>query len=252
MFNPSIIGLVLSNLVPVYGVTFLGWSFANIIFLYWFENVVIGIFIVFKMILVRNFAVTENLDQSSSLPISVIKYFLIGFFILHFGVFTLAHGVFLSVIFSGKITFHSSLLVAIFMMFISHGISFVHNYIRPKNYLKASSLLLMFSPYPRIIVVHLTVIFAGLFIIDDLSIVPLIIFTLLKTAVDLGSHLFEHRNSYFNFRKVKKVPSVVEKSLVEVFRESVKGGQWEDIANAMDPKERKAVENFYKSKGVDT
>ncbi len=45
----SVITLILSNIVPVLGVIFMGWQAFAVLFLFWFENIVIGISNVFKM-----------------------------------------------------------------------------------------------------------------------------------------------------------------------------------------------------------
>jgi hypothetical protein len=48
--RPSVIALVLANLVPVFGVVFFGWEIFPLIFLFWSENVIIGVFNVLKML----------------------------------------------------------------------------------------------------------------------------------------------------------------------------------------------------------
>src|SRR5262245_22618930 len=50
----SAVVLVLSNLVPVYGVLFWHWEVFPIVFLFWAETVVIGVINVPKMLVVRD------------------------------------------------------------------------------------------------------------------------------------------------------------------------------------------------------
>jgi len=38
----STVSLILSNLIPLLSVVFWQWNIGNILFLYWFENIVIG------------------------------------------------------------------------------------------------------------------------------------------------------------------------------------------------------------------
>lgn len=242
MFNLPVIALIFSNLVPIFGVIFLGWGFANIIFLYWFENIIIGIFTVLKMVLARNLTASRISPISASTP----KYFLVAFFIVHYGLFTIGHGMFLLFLFGKQINFQSSLLIAIFSMFLSHGISFIIYYLQPKTDLRTSPALLMFAPYPRVIVVHLTVIFSGLFIMNNVSLLPFIFFILLKTMVDLGSHLFEHSRNNF-----QGINPIFEKYLINLFKISVNTGKWEKTAKMMDPQDREKIESFYRSRGVD-
>ena len=47
---PSAVGLVLANLVPLVGVVFFGWSLFGIMWIYWAENAVIGIFAILRML----------------------------------------------------------------------------------------------------------------------------------------------------------------------------------------------------------
>ena len=48
---PTVIALVLANLVPLYGVLFLGWETFPLVFLFWLENVIVGAFNVLKMLM---------------------------------------------------------------------------------------------------------------------------------------------------------------------------------------------------------
>ena len=76
--RPSVLALVASNLVPVAGVLFFGWKIFPLVFLYWSENVVIGVFNVLKMIF------------AAGAKSVVSRFFLIPFFCAHYGIFTFA------------------------------------------------------------------------------------------------------------------------------------------------------------------
>lgn len=248
MLSYSAIALILNNLVPLFGVIFLDWNFSNIIFLYWFENIVIGFFTIVKMVLVRQQTANNSSVQNSFKLLSFYKFTIILFFIFHFGAFTMGHGIFLLAFFGEYINFQNNLLIALLTMFLSHGVSLVVNYIKPKKFLNTNEAILMFAPYPRIIVVHLTVMIAGFlfFKIDNLSILVLIFFICLKTWIDLASHLFEHRQ-----KDPKKINPLLEKFLLRAFKTSIKMGEWNDIAQDIDPEEREKVEDFYREKGID-
>ena len=47
----SIITIIAANLIPIYGVLFLGWQVLPVMIFFWIENVLIGVFNVFKMFL---------------------------------------------------------------------------------------------------------------------------------------------------------------------------------------------------------
>ena len=49
--KPSLIVLIAANLVPIYGVVFLGWEVFPLLLLFWLENLIIGMYNVLKMML---------------------------------------------------------------------------------------------------------------------------------------------------------------------------------------------------------
>jgi hypothetical protein len=90
----------------------------------------------------------------------------------------------------------SSVLVGGIALFISHGASFLFNYIGRGEYLTASPSGQMAAVYGRVVVLHLTILF-GAFLVAALGapIGALFVFVVLKTAFDLGLHLRERSRS---------------------------------------------------------
>jgi hypothetical protein len=149
---------------------------------------------------------------------------LAGFFLVHYGIFWLGHGLFLFLFlptffgggnqllpacgdldpfgnpqgcFSpfGTVVW-SDLLLAGIALFISHGASFLFNYIGRGEYLTTTPMRQMTSPYGRVVVLHLTIIFGGLIVAAlGAPIGALLVLVVLKTAFDLGLHLRERRAS---------------------------------------------------------
>jgi hypothetical protein len=78
-------------------------------------------------------------------------------------------------------------------LFVSHGISFVYNYLIKAEYTKIKTDVLMFSPYGRIVIMHVAVIF-GAFLTAVLGspVGILIILVGLKTSLDVIFHLRQH------------------------------------------------------------
>ncbi|WP_126456847.1 DUF6498-containing protein [Sulfuriflexus mobilis] len=77
--------LVLLNAVPVYGVFQWGWKSFDLIFLYWLENLIIGVFMILRIVARRY-----------SHPIELaLPLFLAPFFTLHYGLFSYGHGTFI-------------------------------------------------------------------------------------------------------------------------------------------------------------
>jgi hypothetical protein len=81
-------------------------------------------------------------------------------------------------------------------LFLSHGASFLFNYVGRGEYLTTSPTRQMMAPYRRVIVLHLTIIF-GAFVVAILGapIGALLVLVGLKIAFDLHLHLREHGSS---------------------------------------------------------
>ena len=81
---PSALALLLANAVPLLGVVFSHWTVFSVVLLYWCENVVVGAFNVLRMLCA----------QPRNAPLWAGKLFLIPFFMVHYGMFTFVHGIF--------------------------------------------------------------------------------------------------------------------------------------------------------------
>jgi len=89
-----------------------------------------------------------------------------------------------------------NVLLAAVALFISHGASFLFNFIGRGEYIVTSAARQMATPYGRVVVLHLTIIIGSIIVsILGAPIGALVILIGLKTAFDLGLHLREHRNS---------------------------------------------------------
>ena len=81
----SVWALIVTNLIPIGGVIFLGWNAATVVLLYLAENLVIGFYGLLRI-------ATMPMERPSD---HLAKAFLIPFFTLHFGGFCAVHGLFL-------------------------------------------------------------------------------------------------------------------------------------------------------------
>ena len=197
--RPSVIALVLANLVPAFGVLFLHWEVFPLMFLFWSENVIIGVLNVLKML-------TANPES----PVSWAgKLFIIPFFCVHYGMFTFVHGIFVIGLFGGGfkpgagfptlVTFwrtaHENYLGwAILGLALSRGISFVTNYLVSGEYKRASLPQLMQQPYGRIVVLHLAILGGGFLVMALHSPeLGLLLLVALKIALDLRGHFAERK-----------------------------------------------------------
>jgi hypothetical protein len=203
MFRVSIASLILSNLVPLFGVLFFSWDVSTILILYWSENVIIGFYNILKMALAQQRSDQAKFStgfKSSSIP---QRLYLIGFFIVHFGIFTFGHAVFVFSFFGTKQPSFKNLLPALLSLFVSHGISTYVHFIKNGEYRRVTYNDLFFQPYKRVFIMHLAIIFgAWLSIIFKMPSMVLVVLVFLKITVDIYFHRKEH--TMFSRRAEKK------------------------------------------------
>lgn len=210
----STLALIAANLIPLLGVVLLDWDILAILLMYWAESVVVGIINVFRMIACDNDNVLGSIlpqlagrplppELGQSLPkisANAFKYFLIPFFIFHYGVFCYGHLTAVVGIFSdnglriglGSVLatlWQSSFWIAVAGISASHLYSYFTNYIGRGEYRKANLMLLMHRPYGRIVAMHLAIVFgAGLVMWLGSPLPMLLILIAAKTALDMRLH----------------------------------------------------------------
>jgi hypothetical protein len=204
--------LALGNLAPLAGVMFLGWRIGDVVLLYWVENLIVGAVNVLRMAVCVPRVRTGALAGSAPprpIEIAAGKTFLIGFFVFHYGMFCMGHGVFLAHMFGDAlgrgqgddiVTVVGALLrepafgIAVLGLTVSHLFSFFHNFIGSGEYRTADIQALMLRPYGRIVVVHLFI-FAGAFATQAIGspAAVMVAFIVIKVVVDAHFHLQERR-----------------------------------------------------------
>lgn len=98
----SAIVLIVVNVVPLIGVAFWGWSLMMILVLYWIESGIVGVINIFKIARARGgegeSPVTINGNRVtirlSGVAASMSRGPIIGFFVVHYGIFWVVHGIF--------------------------------------------------------------------------------------------------------------------------------------------------------------
>jgi len=216
----SVITLILSNLIPLIGVLFLKWGIFLILLVYWLESAVIGFYTILKIAWSKGQVHPNIPDGPVENPIEAnaksseinlaMKIFLVPFFMIHYGGFMLGHLAFIFAISSmNKGAFPSlieailTVLVSTISLLVSHGISFYTHYIKEKEYERAAAPVIMMSPYGRIIVMHITILFGGFLIMaTQLPIALISLFIILKVFVDIRAHRAEHKK-YSSTAKLK-------------------------------------------------
>lgn len=89
--RPSVAAALLGNLIPVVCVLLFDWSVFALMILYWLENLVVGLFNLFRMLV-------EGVVRGRQGVLSAV----LGcpFFVFHYGMFCTIHGIFVWMIFS--------------------------------------------------------------------------------------------------------------------------------------------------------
>jgi hypothetical protein len=209
--------LVITNLIPLAGVLWLGWDLMLILALYWAENGIVGVVNVLKILAAEgqppeSFPVSVNGRPATSLT----RLGTAGFFCVHYGIFWVVHGFFVFTFVpamtgldplsgSGLGPFDGGLgalpdapvlLAGVVGLAISHGVSFWTNYLGRGEYRRLSPAEVMVQPYGRLVILHLTIIlgaFVSIFLGTPIG--SLLVLVVLKTALDLYFHLRQHRSA---------------------------------------------------------
>jgi hypothetical protein len=187
--------LVAANLVPLYGVLALGWSVAPILFFYWTENLVVGFFNVLKMRRAQGSIEHSHMTLNNRPVTESSRHSVILFFIVHYGIFTLVHGLFVMVLFGpGFQGMFSEIGLALLVLSVSHGYSYRRNFIGRGEYLRIPYTRLFWLPYKRVIVMHLTILLGGA-LAQSLGapLGALLTLVSIKTLLDLIAHWAEHK-----------------------------------------------------------
>ena len=192
--------LVVVNLLPVWGVMTERIGMGDVFLVYWIENVVVWACGIVRTATAegpgRTVAVTTNGvpgDMSSA-----------KFFALHYGIFTLVHGVF-AIIMAAVVGLKGGLgqvLLLSFAITASHLFSLGVNWFGRNERKVVSPGQAMFAPYPRMLVLHVGIIIAFGVALDGWEhgengndqVAAVAVLCVLKTLVDLGFHVWQHRS----------------------------------------------------------
>ena len=193
-----------------------GWSLMLILVLYWIESGIVGAINVVKIAAARGSAVGIG-GRGITIRINgfaggLARGALIGFFIFHYGMFWVVHGifVFLMPVFAGMSSVANGsfapadfgplpldgLGLSVLALAASHVVSYFANFIGRGEYLRVSPQAQMMSVYGRVIVLHVTII-GGAFVVAlfGTPLAALALLVGLKIAADLFFHVREHRRA---------------------------------------------------------
>lgn len=174
-----LISLAAYTALPLIGVLLLGWDWREIVLLYWLENISLGVAMVIMML--RSAAAPGGDDPEHIGELRVNGRLvrgpgagreLAGFFALHYGIFTLVHGVFVLLLVAGVFLPEQSeptplnWLSALLVWLVGGTAQVLTSRFGPLPEQRGSRLML--SAYPRMIVLHVSVI-VGIVLISSLD-----------------------------------------------------------------------------------
>ena len=204
------ISLLLANLATIFFAVTQHWSLLVIMWTYWCQSVIIGVFNFVRILDLKDFSTkgfTINKRAVKSTP--PILVLIAVFFAIHYMGFHIAYAFFLSFYTLGTISpvfdiltpngfpreSFSGLVFVPFMamvFFVNHFISYRFYRDKPKK--KQNIGTIMFYPYARILPMHATIAFGGFFAGSNQWL--LFFFLLLKTVADVVMHSVEHREQW--------------------------------------------------------
>jgi len=189
--------LVLANLVPLAGVWLWEWDVFLLLLLFWCENVIIGVFGIARLVVSAS---SESTFNGLLMPL---------FFMVHYGGFMFGHFMVLFGMYEGFMDdvgrqvqapdYYMTALenlnwVAILLLFLSHGWSFVENFMGRREHDNLSPMQAMGLPYKRMVITHVALILGGFFLIErGQPLAGLVFLALLKIGLDVTFHLREHK-----------------------------------------------------------
>lgn len=207
--SPSSLWLILlTNLWELLGVLFWGWSAFLLAWIYWWENVAVWLITIPRIFLAGGIprgAWRQQLRERARHC---------GFFFVHFGLFTVVHGVLVTALWSdyskagpaggtgvpaqdpsSSLPFQDPgwpLVLAIVLLFVGHLYSFVTNTCIRGEYRDTTVKQAMNAPYPRVLAMHFIVLF-GAFVLHYTSLPQTVVAVLIpaKICADLTMHAKE-------------------------------------------------------------
>ena len=208
-YTPPVIGLLIANIITIILAILQDWDLATVLFSYWVQSIIIGIFAVISILTCDRKALLDDMNRPdpdvakkavwTGRGLELYLIIMAGFFCLHYGLF---HWVYLSFIVDsglfGPPDFASWGVWASCCLFLgNHAYSWSY-YRRSERqgvkYINGA----FFRPYNRIIPMHLTILFGSIVILilsffGITTVLPvLVLFLLLKTSMDVKMHLRKH------------------------------------------------------------
>jgi len=190
----SIRSLIFVNLTVIVFAVLQDWSMSTILWSYWMQSVIIGLFQYKKIMDLKKFS-TEGMKQDGVQIENTQKEKrkMAHFFLFHYGAFHAAYLLFLNEI--DGILDWTAIAIAAGLFFANH----FHSYIENRSVDSSRNIphlgTMVAIPYLRIMPMHLLIAFAAGQVTTTFW---LIVFLLMKTVADVVMHKIEHSKKKFH------------------------------------------------------
>jgi len=179
--------VIITNLIPIYGVLFSKWNIFSILFLYWAESAIIGFF---NFLMVRKIKMLIPVGKDS--PFKSVRYLSISMFIGPYSLFMLVHGLLILLIFRPFYISFLETFVAFLFLVLNHAFSYAVDFLWNQGYRKVAFDKQLFFPFRRLLVMHITVFFGGLLVkFIGIPLIALVFLVVLKIFVELFDNWVE-------------------------------------------------------------
>jgi hypothetical protein len=220
----SLMLLLTANAMPLLALLSGRWAAGDVLIAYWLENIVIGVWTLVKM------ATSAGPDAVTGRPgdapgvletgrVSVLpdgsrvqvpgiaaRVAMGGFFTVHYGMFTLGHGIFTFILARSTGTTGSArdFAVMFLVLLASHGLSTGIHWFARRERTQFGLARTMAQPYGRILVMHTAVLGGGYLVsegrVSDLGLLwpglavvgPGLLLIAVKVVADVAAHLHQH------------------------------------------------------------
>jgi hypothetical protein len=204
---------IIANLVPVFGVWFLGWSGTDVFIVYALETLIVGMLVLLRMAVIT-MARGKDLwyNQGTATPVSGL--FFMVFFTMHYGLFAAVQtaifsesaniippgGGMLHFFFNWYTYITPDIAIMLGVFIVSYLFRSFVPFIVSGQYKTIPMMLVMFQPYGRIFIQQFTVILGSMFLTFGFDKGFIFVFAMAKILFEV----------YFNF------DGIIEKSMEEM------------------------------------
>ena len=178
--------LVAANIYPLYGLVFLGLQFRDLLMIYLTETIIVLFFTFLKLYLLKRNDTKKFIKDFYGI------LFIVTIFLNFVSYIVITSNIYFKSIYEA---YSSVTLTALVLIFLSHSISFIKNYIGNKEYINLN--------FPRVTGPYIIKSLATYLIMFGIEFYIFII--IIKIIVDLLVHNYEHKESdnLINIKPIK-------------------------------------------------